>query len=126
MKHINLKIVSIIVVLSIVVSLAFIHYFNTYSSENFTKITEIKIINNELLKEKKAYELAKIILSKCEKVPLRYIEEKYGIKIPPPSITEFKRRFEKDKFDGPLVCYGWRYELDPKTGKVIGYYKRIL
>lgn len=114
MKHIDLKIVSIIVVLSIVVSLALIHYFNTYSQKTLQKITEIKILNNELLKEKKAYELAKIILSKCEKVSLRYIEEKYGIKIPPPSITEFKRRFEKDKFDSPLVGYSWCYKLDSK------------
>jgi len=67
------------------------------------------------LKSKEKFErVLKILFPESKRLPKEYVEEKFGIKVIPPSISEFRKCFRDVKISGLLRKYwilGYGYPI---------------
>jgi len=78
------------------------------------------------LKSREDFErILKILFPESKRTSKEHVEERFGIEVAPPSISEFQRCFQGMKISGLprehwILGYGYPYKLNLKTGRVEG------
>ena len=127
----RIMVIFLLIALPIILYLVLVpHSPPSYSSDELTfkrKVIEDSVVKFTLLsKSKENFErILKILFPESKKLSKEYVEEKFGIKVTPPSISEFRKCFRGVKISGLsrkywILGYGYPYKLNLKTGKVEG------
>ncbi|RLE79497.1 MAG: hypothetical protein DRJ51_07680 [Thermoprotei archaeon] len=81
-------------------------------------VTSTTTISSNVDRFKALERIMKLLFPESKRWTKEYFERKFGIKIPPPSISEFLKRKEHSPRSLLTLAYGWAYMLNLKTWKV--------
>ncbi len=81
-------------------------------------ITSTTTISGNVDRFKALEKIMKVLFPESKKWTREYFEKKFGIKVPPPSISEFLKRKKYASENLLTLAYGWAYMLDLKTWKI--------